>query len=389
LTFPVGSFWGCAVKEVLLIANSAWYLKNFRSSTIVALNNAGYRVCCLVPNDSPPALCDELHQLGAVIESFSFQAKGMAYASEARSLLSLFLVLRRRKPSLVFSFNPKSNIYASIACRVLSIAYVPNISGLGMADHLSAVRGILYRSAMRFFLMRARWVFFQNKENMQAVIQRNWVRASQCTLLPGSGVELDRFSPLSPSRPKEVGGRVFLMAARLLKAKGVAEYIEASRLISQQYGSRARLLLAGVSDDDERSIERSCIQQFVATAHCNYLGHIENMEELLKEVDCVVLPSYYPEGVPRILIEAIACGKVVITTDTPGCRDVLVNEVNGFFVQPGSADDVFQAMCRFMALSSDELAAMEVVSRRIAEESFDVNVVIQHYLQAAHNFIKF
>lgn len=377
------------LNEVVLLANSAWYLKNFRSTTIVALRERGYAVCCIVPESSDAQSLQALRQLGGRVECFRFAASSISYRAELISLLSLMRVLRRLRPALVFSFNPKSNLYAAIACSVLGLAYVPNVSGVGMADQLRGLKGRLYRRAMGIFMRRARWVFFQNPENMDALIGRNWVDARRCTLLPGSGVELERFTPPQQELTPR-GERVFLMAARLLKQKGVGEYLAAVERLQQEQSEsfRARYLLAGEQDDSGRCIEPELLEAFASREGCEYLGQVEDMPGLLKRVDCVVLPSYYPEGVPRVLIEAIACGRPVITTEQPGCREVVEPGLNGYRIEPRSADALYEAMRSFLALPARQVEDMGRHSRRLAELRFDVRTVIEAYMQVAERFAR-
>lgn len=369
----------------MLVANSAWYLSNFRRSTVKAFLQRGHAVCCLVPVGADRIAVQRLLELGARVEFFRVSAASTGYVSEAAALLSLLWKLLRLRPALVFSFNPKSNLYVMIACCLLGIAYLPNISGMGMADQLRGVKGRLYRLSMKVFLRRARWVFFQNIENMNTVISRGWVPAERCTLLPGSGVELDRFRPPPPGTSAKPE-RVFLMAARLLKLKGVGEYLMAAERLTREHPSGVRCLLAGEVDDSGRCIEPERLTAFDGHEGCDYLGHVDDMPALLQQADCVVLPSYYPEGVPRILIEAIACGRPVITTEQPGCREVVDHGCNGFRVEPRSVDALLEAMQAFLSLSADQVRAMGEHSRSLAESRFDVRTVIDAYLQAVERF---
>ena len=372
------------LKEVVLLANSAWYLKNFRSSTIEALLCQKYAVRCIVPDSADRQSIRALREIGAKVECFRFSPTSVSLFSGAVSLLSLTRLLLRQRPSLVFSFNPKSNLYSAIVCCLLRIAYVPNISGMGTADQLAGIKGWLYQLMMGVFLRRARWTFFQNTENMKAVIERGWVNAERCTLLPGSGVELERFTPPDGITPKSE--RVFLMASRLLKQKGVQEYLMAAERLTEDSSLNVRCLLAGEFDDSGRCISRQSLAAFAELDGCEYLGHVDDMPALLRQADCVVLPSYYPEGVPRVLIEAIACGRPVITTEQPGCREVVEEGFNGYRIEPRSVDALFEAMQTFLSLSASQVKEMGQHSRRIAESRFDINTVIDAYLQAAARF---
>ncbi|BCR06710.1 hypothetical protein DESUT3_37790 [Desulfuromonas versatilis] len=171
------------------------------------------------------------------------------------------------------------------------------------------------------------------------------------------------------------------MASRLIKSKGVVEYIEAARrLVANDVG--CEFILAGVKDSSSRAVSNDLLEGLKTENRIRFLGHIEDMPSLLNTVDCVVLPSYYPEGVPKSLIEAAASGKIIITTDTPGCRDTVIEGENGFFVPPKSIDGLCEGMQKVLGLSDGEMRRMKHASRLLAENLFDEKTVIQRYFNA-------
>lgn len=360
--------------KVAFIANSVWYLSNFRASTLEAFSRR-HAVSCLVPTQDDPSPLARLH---VTLAPFYLDAVSTQPLKEARALLSLIATLRRVRPAVVYSFNPKTNLYALIACWLLRLPCVPNVSGVGVASQLGGVKGWLYRGLAGFFYRRARHVFFQNRQDREAFLEAGWVSEARSEVIPGSGVDLARFVP----RPREPGRPVrFLMAARLLKAKGVPEYLQASRELQAHMPGKVEFLLAGTLEPTERGVPKASIEAWAGEAGMTFLGHIDDMPALLDTVDCVVLPSYYPEGVPRSLIEAAAAGKVIVTTAMPGCEEVVLPGENGWCVPPQDVPALCQAMQRIAELDEAGLARIGQASRALAEQRFDEALVIERYWQ--------
>jgi len=362
----------------LFVANTSWYLKNFRSSTLEAFSKKG-KVICLSPEEG---YGEGLRELGAKTRTFYLDAASTNPIKELLSLLSLTLEIARQRPNVVFSFNPKTNLYSLIACWLLRIPCVPNVSGVGGASQLQGMVAKVYRTLVGFFYKYASHIFFQNSDDYHTYLKAKWIMSENAEILPGSGVNLQRFCPSE----KEDNSIRFLMAARLIRPKGVVEFIEAAREMVVKSKTPCEFILAGINDTSSRAIPAELLASLETEAQIHFVGHIEDMPSLLKNIDCVVLPSYYPEGVPRSLIEAAAAGKVIITTNTPGCREVVVDGENGFFVEPRSVESLKAGMQKVMELSLCELTYMKAASRVIAEKRFDENIVIQRYLEVAEKF---
>lgn len=362
----------------LFVANSAWYLKNFRSSTLEAFSCAN-KVICLYPTGGD---AESLRKLGAQPRSFYLDATSTNPLKEFLSLLTLVLQIVRHRPDVVFSFNPKTNLYSLIVCWFLGIPCVPNVSGVGVASQLQGIVAKIYHVLVGFFFKRASHVFFQNSDDYKNFLDLKWIRSLDAEIIPGSGVNLEKFCPsIKESHPIR-----FLMAARLIKSKGVCEFIKAAHQVAHESTVKCEFILAGVQDFSSRAVPPKLLESLEAETQIKFVGYIENMPSLLNTIDCVVLPSYYPEGIPRSLIEAAASGKVIITTDTPGCREVLMEGKNGFFVEPRSTESLVSVMHKVLDLSADELKNMKETSRELAVVRFDENIVIRRYLEIVEKF---
>tara|TARA_B100002003_G_C14115217_1_gene536429 strand:+ start:695 stop:1801 length:1107 start_codon:yes stop_codon:yes gene_type:complete len=362
---------------ILFSANSAWYLDNFRLSTFRSFNR-DYQVFHASPDCST----------GTSLDKFSSHVKFYANPSsvnffkEMRALVSIAACYSKLSPDVVFSFNPKINLYSLISCKLLRIPCVPNISGVGIASQLDGITGFVYKQALKVFYRSAQHVFFQNFEDMENFKKAGLLNNVTCEVLPGSGVDLNQYRPDESPQNR----RSFLMASRLIKQKGVVEYLTCARHLVGTW-PEVNFSLAGVEDSSSRSVKLDVINKFCSVEGVSFLGRSDDMPALLKKIDIVVLPSYYPEGTPRSLLEAAAAGKVIITTDTPGCRDVVIEGVNGFLVPPRDTEALKETMEKVINLSDEKLAEMQANSRKLAEEKFDEQYVIQRYLDVAEEIL--
>ena len=366
------------MKKVIFVANSAWYLKNFRESTLVEFSK-NYQTICVFPSGDHE---HELEKSGLRCETVKLLSHSKNPLRELIALYSIFKCFYLNKPDVVFSFNPKTNLYSLICCYILRIQCVPNVSGVGAASQIKGITGWLYKKLCKFFFRQASYVFFQNKEDAALFKEQKMVPDSGAEVLPGSGVDLKKFTP---SRI-ESQCKVFLMASRLIRAKGVVEYVDAARKISHDY-EECEFLLAGVPDYSDRAVDISDLEDSEGRLPVDFLGHVKNIAKLLESVDCVILPSYYPEGTPRILIEAAASGKIILTTDTPGCRDLVDNGINGYLIPAKSSSELASAMEKIIKLSAGEAAKMKLASRDMAERLYDEDIVINKYLNLADNLV--
>jgi len=364
---------------VLVAANSSFALTNYRLNLLKALQDAGYRLVAAVPQDDGASkLVDE----GIEVRSVPVAPHGTSVVGELLLLRGYYRLLRELRPTAFLGFTIKPNIYGALAARAARVPVINNVTGLGLVftkgGPLRRIVGALYRIAFR----RAYRVFFQNRESRDLFLSLGFVREDQAYLLPGSGIDLQRFAPGRARKPAEEPAFTFLLPSRLMWEKGVAEYCEAARWFrANRPGVRFQLLGAVEPSWNKAGIPREQIARWEQEG-VEYLGSTKDVRPFFEAADCIVLPSYYPEGVPRALIEAAAMGKPVITTDTPGCRDVVDDSRTGFLCAPRSAEDLVEAMVRLVALDPAERSAMGERARQKAERQFDERLVIDAYLSA-------
>lgn len=362
--------------RIAVVANTAWYLLNFRLNLIYTLQQAGHQVVAIAPPDVNRA--KQIRNAGVVFHPVEISGSGTNPFVELGSVFKLCCAFKKHRVDVVFSYTPKGNIYSSIAAKLTGAVCVPNISGVGGSFANKSFLGRLVSLLYRGTLGRAHQIFFQNMDDLNAFVSRGLAPAHKCIRLPGSGVELQRFQPVPATRP--VANNInFLLVARLLWNKGVGEFADAARLVKQVYPTATFKLLGFLDVDNPTAVPREQVQAWVDEGLLQYLGSTDDVRPHLNESHCVVLPSYYGEGVPRTLLEAAATMRPVITTDSPGCRDTVVDGVTGYICKPKSAEDLAEKMIRFIELPFAEQLQMGSQGRLRIEQEFDEKIVLNAY----------
>lgn len=363
-------------KKVLISINTAWNIYNFRSGLIRALINHGYEVVAVAPHDE---YAPRLAELGCRFIPMPMESNGTNPRRDLMLLVRYFRMLRAERPLVFLGYTVKPNVYGSLAAHVLRIPVVNNIAGLGTTfinnGFLTRIVKLLYRTSLR----RSRRVFFQNAEDQELFTRSGLVRPESTDRLPGSGMDLGRFQPAS-SVPGERGPFVFLLVARMLKDKGVEEFVEAARLVRSRFDTVRFELLGFVDAANPNSVPMERIRSWENEKVVHYLGRTDDVRPYLSGAECVVLPSYR-EGVPRSLLEAAAMARPIIATDVAGCRDVVDDNVNGLLCRPRDPLHLAEKMMEMMTLSSEKRQQMGMAGRRRIETEFDERLVIQKYLE--------
>jgi glycosyltransferase involved in cell wall biosynthesis len=267
-------------------------------------------------------------------------------------------------------------VYGTLAASLLKIPSINNVCGLGTVflkrNLVSAIAITLYKIAFLF----PKKVFFQNSDDLQLFLDKNLIPKASADLIPGSGIDLNRFQPMEFNRNKVF---TFLLISRLITDKGILEYIQAIENLKQK-GLNARFQLLGAKDPEhQRGIQLSVIDQWITTGAVEYLGTTDDVRKFIKEADCIVLPSYR-EGTPRTLLEAASSSKPIIATDVPGCHHVVEDNHNGLLCKIKSADDLAEKMEKMYALDDVTLKAFGVNGRKKIESQFDEKLVIDKYV---------
>ncbi len=365
---------------ITVSSNTSWYLFNFRASTLRKLVSLGHRVVCLAPADNYSERL--VSELGCEWYPLAINNSGNNPVEDFGLILQFWRYYRRFRPAATLHFTIKNNVYGTWAARILGIPAINNVSGLGTAfihgGLVSAIVRMLYRTSQPF----AHRVFCQNEEDLRQLVEARLVPPRRVELLPGSGVDLQRFHP-GLRRTRE-GSFRFLYAGRMLADKGLHELIAAVRALHAT-GVECGLWLAGFADvENVSAISEAQLVEWANAPGIEWLGPSDTMESVYAQVDCVVLPSYR-EGMPRSLLEAGAMGLPVLATDVPGCRNIVSDGYNGLLCRERSSDSLMQAMRRMAAMSAAERAKMGENGRQLVTEKFSEQVVVDATLRAVES----
>ena len=348
---------------------------NFRLGLIQGLKDAGYEPVVIAPTD--PAAETRMRALDVERIPVAIQRAGLNPAADLMLFLQYRRLLRRLRPAAYLGFTIKPNVYGSLAAASLGIPALPNVSGLGTAfirgGALEAFVTRLYRVAFS----RAPVVFFQNAEDRQLFVDRRIVRGEQARVLPGSGVDLERFTPVPPPE----GPPVFLLVGRLLRDKGVMEFVEAARMVRSRLPGARFQLLGPIDEGNRTSVSRADLESWDDEGVIEYLGTSDDVRPFIAAASAIVLPSYR-EGLPRSLLEGAAMARPLIATDAPGCREVVEDGVNGYLCAVRDPISLAHAMSRFADLSPTERLAMGNRARAKVQDRFSEELVVDTYLAA-------
>ena len=363
-------------RKIAVVCSYTVSLVRFRFQLLEAMVQNGHEVVAIGPEYHVPTI-DALAEIGVSFVRIPMARAGLNPFADLRTLAALWAALRRFGPDVILCYTMKPIIYGLIAARLAGVKQRHAlITGLGytFSDGANGARhALIRRIATRMYRIALRSggrVFVYNEADANDVRAGRMVSdATRIVPVPGSGVDFDRF----PFSDLPGGDPVFLMIARLLREKGVFEFIEAARSMRLQY-PKARFRILGPIDPSPLAVSRNEVDRWAAEGVVDYLGETLDVRPYLTACTVFVLPSYYREGIPRSILEAMATGRAIITADTPGCRDTVVEDENGFVVPPRDPVRLAAAMKRFI----DDPALAARMGRRsveIAHSRFDTRAV--------------
>jgi glycosyltransferase involved in cell wall biosynthesis len=363
------------MKKVAIVLNNAWQACSFRFNLARSLNGNGYEVIFIAPYDEKYS---ELIKKEFRCYDVQIDAKGINPLGDLKTMFNLYGLYKNIQPDMILNFTIKPNIYSSIVAGILGIKSISNITGLGTIfikqSLTTKIAKLLYRIALGFNDK----VFFQNNDDRDLFIKNSLVIKNKTDLLPGSGVDLDKFIPVKKQEEKVFK---FLFIARLLKDKGILEFIDAIKIMKNKYNNVDFQILGAVGVANKTAITKEELQVWIDDDLVNYLGTTDNVQDVISKVDCVVLPSYR-EGVPRSLLEACAMEKPIIATDVVGCKEVVDDGINGYLCEVRNSKDLADKMELMINLSEYKSIAMGKKGRTKIIKEFDEKIVINKYLNS-------
>lgn len=365
--------------KIVILINSSWNVINFRSNLVKEMVRHGHEVIVLANRDKYTPL---LKTLGCEYSNIKFKSKSLNPYSELKLFVQIFLKIKLINPDFILTFTIKPNIYGSLAARFLKIRSINNIAGLGIA-HSSFLLRNLVKNLYKVSLKHCYKCFFQNSDDRSYFLDQYIVSESKAILLPGSGVDLQKFrvNELVKKSRYDSSQFNFLLSARILWSKGVGEYIRAAKMIKKEF-DQVNFWLVGFTNVDNRdAVPVADIINWDDEGTIIFKGSTDNMMSVLESVHCFVLPTYYPEGTPKSLLEASAMELPIITTDTPGCRDVVEDGVTGYLCKQKDHKDLYKKMKKILKLSNLDRQSMGYLARKSMIKKFDDKIVNSAYLQ--------
>lgn len=359
--------------KILILGNSHLVVFKFRGELIERLISDGYDVTVCFPNGPFGEGGETAKQYGCHFIENRIERRGTNPFKDLQIMMEYYLIIKKLQPDLVLAYTVKPDIYGGIVCRILNIPFFPNITGLGKGlDETGIIQKItigLYKLSIK----RAQCVFFQNYSDRKFFDSKN-IRYQKSVVLPGSGVNLKKFTPLP--YPKSSEPIRFIYVARVMKAKGIEQFFEAAHEIKKIY-KNVEFHICGFCEENYKDE----LDAGIKSGEIIYHGLVDDVREYEKNCHCVVLPSFHPEGISNVLLEGGACARPIITTDHAGCKETVVDGVTGYIVKQRDAKSLIDKMKQFIELPYSKKENMGKLGREKIEKEFDRNIVIEAYIE--------
>jgi len=360
--------------KIIISLNTTWNIYNFRLELIKVLQSKGHEVVALAPKD---AYVEKLKVLGVKCININMNQQGINPFRDLKLIRDYYSIFKMIQPDLILSYTIKPNIYGNLAAKILAIPTINNISGLGTLFIKKTIVSYIGRLLYKIGLASSSHVFFQNNEDRQLFIKYKLIKPTKNSVIPGSGVDTTYFKS---NRTNNLGNR-FLFVGRLIRDKGVIEFLEAALKILQTYPDKQFLLIGELDCNNKTAFNKSSLDYYLnQSSQIQYLGKTDDIKSILSEVDVMVLPSYR-EGLSKSLIEAASMSLPIITTDVPGCREVVEHKFNGILCQAKSMSSLENAILEMILLSNETRHSMGLKGRLKIIDTFSNTIVIKTYLQ--------
>lgn len=357
------------MSKILFLVNHDVVIYNFRLELVERLLADGHEVVISSPYGER---IEDLKALGCEYREIHIARHGMNPVKELSLISAYKKLLDQVKPDMVFAYTIKPNIYGAIACRSKKVPCVANITGLGTAVENGGMAQKITVLLYKYAFTKIQKVFFQNTENMQFFVDRKIAKGKH-DLLPGSGVNLQRFVPLEYPGEDKIE---FAFISRIMKEKGIDQYLETAEYIKSKYPNT----VFHVCGFCEQAYEDK-LKELNGRGIIVYHGMVRDIKTVLKNIHCTIHPTYYPEGISNVLLESSACARPIITTNRSGCREVIDDGVNGFIVNQKDSADLIKKVEAFLALPYEERKQMGLAGRAKVEREFDRQIVVGKYLK--------
>lgn len=365
--------------KIAFVANTCWNIYNFRKGLVHHFLSKGDKVIVLAPWDE---YAEKIVEWGVKWIDIPLQGTGANPMRDMSYFLKLQKIFKSEKPEIALSYTIKANIYSSLAGKFTGVPVICNVSGLGT---VFLVEGLIGKIALRLYKVAFRsatYVFFQNQDDRELFTNQVNISEERIGILPGSGIDLKKFLPTTIPDNESIE---FLMVSRVIIEKGVREFAEAASHFKEE--KNVKFTLIGKFDPDHsRSIPQSELNHWIEEGIIDYKEHSDEIVDLIAKSDALVLPSYR-EGTSRTLLEGAAMGRPLLASNVPGCKEVVRDGYNGFLFEVQNSKSLIDKIRLFLSLNKQERKQLAANSRKLVEESFDENIVIDMYEQTIRRII--
>lgn len=367
--------------KIVFSSNISWSIYNFRFKLLKSLQEQGHEIYTVASQDE---YSDKLTEAGFNFFPIDLNNNSTNPIEDTKTVYSYYKIYKKIKPDVICHNAIKPNIYGTMAAGILNIPVVNNISGLGTLfikkSFSTKIAKFLYKISQK----SATKVFFQNNDDLNLFVKNGLVSEDKVLLIPGSGVDTTKFLPVEKS--ENASSFEFLFIGRLLYDKGIREYMEAVRTLKKNYPAVKFNVLGPIYKNNATAVSEETLENWKQKGDIIYLGQTDHVEEIMKIADCLVLPSYR-EGLSKVLIEASSMGIPIVTTNVPGCRDVVIDNETGFLCEVKNSVDLAEKMEKMILLSIHERKEMGKKARARAISVFDEQIIIKQYTDAIYSVV--
>lgn len=357
------------MKKILILSNHHAYTYNFRKEIIERLIDEGCKVYVVLPYGEKVEL---LKEMGCEFIELPLDRRGMNPIKDLKLIKGYYNIISEIKPDAVLSYTVKPNLYGGMVSRIKNIPFFPNITGLGSAvENESKIQKLIIK-LYKFAFKKASCVFFQNEENKDFFLKKIFV-PDNYRVIPGSGVNIEDFTPL---QYPEDDVTEFLYISRIMKEKGIDQYLDAAKTIKEKYPKTNFHILGFCEENYEARLTEMQSKGII-----QYHGVQSDVKKFIKMSHCTIHPTYYPEGISNVLLESAASARPIIASNRSGCREVVNDGVSGFLIQEQNTQDLVNKIEDFLKLSNEVRKQMGLAGRAKVKREFDREIVVDAYIE--------
>lgn len=364
------------MKKVLMLGNHEIVIYNFRKELIEEMIKEGYEVYVSLPYGPK---VEYLKEMGCKFIDTSINRRNTNPIEDIKLFFEYLRILKNIKPDVVLTYTVKPNVYGGIACRIRKIPYICNVTGLGSGYLNGGLVQKVVQTLSKISFRKANKVFFQNTADRNLLFQQCVVKDNY-DLLPGSGVNLDMYKVLPyPSEEQPIN---FNFVARIMKDKGIDEYLEAAKIIKNKYPEVIFNVIGMIDQPHYKDI----LNKYEDEGIIKYHGFQTDMIPFIEKCNCIINPSY-TEGMSNVLLENAACGRPIIASDIPGCREIVDEDKNGYKFEVKNNEDLIKKIDKFINISYEKKVNLGLQGRKKIEKEFNRKIVVDKYVDCIKSIV--